>query len=94
VTKTTSAQYEPTRARVELTAVYEEGQQGSSAARWVRNDRLRLMGPEELVEMAETAGLSVEVLAGSYDLSPLVNHDERAILIARRRGRTRAASLI
>jgi SAM-dependent methyltransferase len=94
VTKTASAQYEPTRARVELTSIFEEGEQGGAFKRWVRHDRLRLLGPEELVEMAESAGLSIEVLAGAYDLEPLVNHDERAILVARRRGRTRAASLL
>ena len=94
VTKTASAEHEPTRGHVELTAIYEEGEQGGPARRWVRQDRLRLLGPEELSEMAQDAGLIVEVLAGSYDLEPLVNHDERAILIGRRRGRTGPASLL
>jgi SAM-dependent methyltransferase len=94
VTKTASAEHEPTRGRVELTSIYEEGQQGDTPRRWVRQDRLRLISPDELAEMAEDAGLIVEVLGGSYDLEPLVNHDERAILIARRRGRTAAASLL
>ncbi|MGD0019850.1 MAG: class I SAM-dependent methyltransferase [Candidatus Limnocylindrales bacterium] len=94
VTKTVSAEHEPTRGHVELTAIYEEGEQGGPPRRWVRHDRLRLLGPDELSEMAEAAGLIVEVLAGSYDLEPLVNHDERAILIARRRGRTGPASLL
>jgi SAM-dependent methyltransferase len=94
VTKTASAEHEPTRGHVELTAIYEEGPQGGPARRWVRKDQLRLLGPDELSEMAQDAGLVIEVLAGSYDLEPLVNHDERAILIARRRGRTGAASLL
>jgi SAM-dependent methyltransferase len=94
VTKKTSAQYEPTRDVVDLTSIYEEGQQGESTRRWVREDRLRLIRPDELVEMATAAGLEIELLAGSYDLAPLVNHDERAILVTRRRGRTRPATLI
>lgn len=94
VTKTASAEHEPTRGHVELTAIYEEGAQGGPVRRWVRQDRLRLLAADELSEMAEDAGLIVEVLAGSYDLEPLVNHDERVILIARRRGRTRPASLL
>ena len=94
VAKTASAEHEPTRGRVDLTAIYDEGEQGGPIRRWVRHDRLRLLSPDELSDMAEDAGLIVEVLAGSYDLEPLVNHDERVILIARRRGRTRPVSLL
>ena len=94
VTKTASAEHEPTRGHVELTAIYEEGAQGGPVRRWIRRDRLRLLAPDELSGMAEDAGLIVEILAGSYDLEPLVNHDERAILIGRRRGRTGPASLL
>ncbi len=94
VTKIASAEHEPTRGHVELTSIYEEGEQGGPTRRWVRQDRLRLLEADELSEMAEEAGLIVEILAGSYDLEPLVNHDERVILIARRRGRTGPASLL
>jgi SAM-dependent methyltransferase len=94
VVKTASAAHEPARGRVDLTVIYEEGAPGEPPRRWVRQDRLRLLGADELVAMAEDAGLVVEVLAGTYDLDPLVNHDERAILVARRRGRTDSASLL
>jgi SAM-dependent methyltransferase len=94
VAKTASAEHEPTRGRVTLTAMYEEFEQGGPVRRWVRLDHLRLLGVEELIEMAEAAGLDAEVLAGSYDLDPIVDHDERAILVARRRGRTGPASLL
>lgn len=94
VTKTAAATHEPTRGIVELTAIYEEGEQGGPARRWVRQDFLRLISPDELTEMAESAGFVVEVLAGSYDLEPIVNHDERAILVGRRRGRNDPASLL
>jgi SAM-dependent methyltransferase len=94
VTKTASAEHEPTRGRVELTAIYDEGESGGPVRRWVRQDRLRLLSPDELLEMAEDGGLIVEQLAGSYDLEPLVNHDERAILIGRTRGRNGPATLL
>ena len=94
VAKTASAEHEPTRGRVTLTAMYEEFEQGGPVRRWVRLDHLRLLGVEELIEMAEAAGLDAEVLAGSYDLDPIVDHDERAILVARWRGRTGPASLL
>jgi SAM-dependent methyltransferase len=94
VTKTTSALYEPAAARVLLTALYEEGEQGKPPRRWIRQDWLQLVGAAELRSLAEDAGLEVEVVAGSYDLSPIGSHDDRAILVGRRRERTRAATLL
>ena len=55
--------------------------------RWIREDRLRLLNADDLRAMAESAGLDVEVVAGDYDLNPIGPQDERAILVARRRGR-------
>ena len=86
VTKTSAAQHEPALGQVLLTAIYEESEQGGSVRRWVREDRLRLVNADELRAMAESAGLEVEVLAGGYDMNPILPHDDRAILIARRRG--------
>ena len=87
VTKTAAAEHEPTTGRVHLTAIYEEGEQGGTARRWIREDTLRLINADELRVMAESAGLDVEVVAGDYELNPICPHDERAILLARRRGR-------
>jgi SAM-dependent methyltransferase len=94
VVKTTAARHDQAHAIVELTAVYEEGEQGKPARRWVRQDLLRLVGAEELCEMAMAAGLEVEVVAGTYDLDPLADHDDRVILIARRRSRPAPTSLL
>jgi hypothetical protein len=87
VAKTAAAQHEPATGHISLTAIYEEGEQGGTPRRWVREDRLRLLNADELRAMAESAGLDVEVVAGDYDLNPICPHDERAILIARQRGR-------
>jgi SAM-dependent methyltransferase len=94
VVKTTAAVHEPVTARVQLTAIYEEGEPGSPPRRWLRQDWLNLLGSAELGALAEEAGLEIEVLAGNYDLDPIGTHDERAILVARRRERTRPATLL
>jgi hypothetical protein len=84
VTKAGSAQHDASSATIWLTAIYEEGRQGSAALRWVRRDRLRLVSADELVDYATAAGLTVELVAGGYDLTPIGPGSERAIIVARR----------
>ncbi len=84
VTKAGSAQYDAATGTVVLTAIYEEGGQGEAPRRWVRRDRLRLLGAYELAGFAEEAGLQLELLAGSYELEPFGPGSERAIVIAER----------
>jgi len=84
VTKTGSALWDPTTSTVRLTTLFEAGHPGEPAVRWVRVDRLRLVGADELAAMAETAGLRLEALAGDYDLGPLEPGAERVVLLARR----------
>jgi SAM-dependent methyltransferase len=84
VTKTGSAVYDPSASVVRLTTVFEASRAGDPAARWVREDRLRLVGPDELVGFAEAAGLVVETLAGDYELGPLGADAERVVLVARK----------
>ena len=87
VTKMAAAQYEPATRHVTLTAIYDEGEPGGPIRRWVRQDRLLLADGPEIASMAEAAGLVVEVVAGGYDLEPLGPHDDRAVVVARKRGR-------
>ncbi len=82
VTKQTSALYDPASGTVELTVLFDEGEQGEAPARWVRQDRLRLVGPDELAAFADAAGLSVDVVASDYDLRPLGPGHDRVILVA------------
>ena len=90
VTKSAAAQYEPATGHVNLTAIYDEGEQGGAVRRWLREDRLTLLNAGDLRSIAESAGLVVEVVAGDYDLNAVSAHAERAILVARRRGRPAA----
>jgi SAM-dependent methyltransferase len=84
VTKIAAAQHDAASGIVNLTSIYEEGDQGASPARYVRRDALRLVSSDELRDFAESAGLEVETLAGGYDLEPLGAGSERAIIVARR----------
>ena len=84
VTKIAAARHDPTTAVIDLTSIFEEGRPGEPAVRWIRRDALRLIGADELREMAEDAGLEVEVIGGDYDLDPIRPGSERAILVARR----------
>jgi SAM-dependent methyltransferase len=84
VTKTAAAQHDAASGIVNLTSIYDQGPQGAAPVRFVRRDALRLVSADELREFAESAGLEVETLAGSYDLEPLGPGSERAIVVARR----------
>jgi SAM-dependent methyltransferase len=84
VTKSGSALHDAATATIVLTAVFDEAAQGAPPRRWIRQDRLRLIAADELAAFAEDAGLSVELVAGGYDLTPLGPGSERAVLIAER----------
>jgi SAM-dependent methyltransferase len=84
VTKSGAASWDAASGVVHLTTIFEEGPQGSPPARWIREDRMRLVSPDELVSFAESAGLELETLAGDYDLEPIGPGAERVILVARR----------
>jgi SAM-dependent methyltransferase len=84
VTKTAAAQHDASSGIVNLTAIYEEGEQGQPARRYVRRDVLRLVSAAELADFATAAGLEVETVAGDYDLGPLGAGGDRATVVARK----------
>lgn len=84
VTKTAAAQHDATTAVVNLTVIYEEGDQGATPVRWIRRDALRLASADELRDFADRAGLTLETIAGDYDLGELGPGSERAIVVAQR----------
>ena len=85
VTKVGSALHDSATGTFQLTTIYEEGDPGQPAVRWIRQDRMRLVSPDDLRSFAEAAGLEVESVAGGYDLEPLAPGADRAILVAARR---------
>jgi hypothetical protein len=84
VTKTGSAIYDAASSTVRLTTIFEEGRPGEAPVRWVRTDRLRLVSADDLVDMAEAAGLEIETLAGDYELGDIGPGAERAVMVARK----------
>jgi SAM-dependent methyltransferase len=84
ITKTWAATHDPATGAVTVTTIYDEGMPGEAAIRWVRRDPMRLVGADELVALARAAGLSVELVAGGYDLRARRPGDERAVIVARR----------
>jgi SAM-dependent methyltransferase len=82
VTKAGSAQHDAATGTITLTTLFEASRQGEPARRWVRRDVMRLLAAEQLVVWAEGAGLTIEHLAGGYDLGAFGPGSERAILVA------------
>jgi SAM-dependent methyltransferase len=82
VVKSGAAFHDAATQSIDLTTIYEEGGQGESPVRWLRSDRIRLVGADELQAAAEAAGLVVEVMAGGYDLEPIGPGADRAVLVA------------
>ncbi len=82
VTKAASAVHDAATGTVRLLAIYEEGRQGQPSVRWLRQELLRLVSADDLRDFARVAGLTVELIAGGYDLEPLGPGAERAVLIA------------
>jgi SAM-dependent methyltransferase len=84
IVKTGAALHDGASQTVVLSSIFDEAGQGEAPTRWVRRDRIRLVSADELRVFAEGAGLSVEVVAGGYDLEPIGPGATRAILVATR----------
>lgn len=84
VTKSSAAWFDPTSRLVTLITTFEEGAPGTAAVRWTRQDALRLISADELIDYAADAGLQVERLAGDHDLGPMAPGSDRAVLLARK----------
>jgi SAM-dependent methyltransferase len=84
VTKTASAVHDGATGTVALTSIYEGGTPGAPSSRWIRRDHMRLVSADDLVDFVRSAGLTVETLAGDYDLEPFGPGSERAIVVARK----------
>jgi hypothetical protein len=82
--KTGSAVHDAATQVVSLTTLFDEADQGQTPIRWVRRDRIRLVGADELRGFAEAAGLTVESVGGGYDLEPIGPGATRAVLVATR----------
>jgi len=83
VSKTTSARYASASRSAEITSIFDAWHDGSPPMRTLRQDRISFVTASELVAAASAAGLSVETLAGDYELNPLADDSDRVVLICR-----------
>jgi SAM-dependent methyltransferase len=84
VTKSSAAWFDPTSRLVTLITTFEEGAPGTPPVRWTRQDALRMITADELVDYAADAGLQVEQLAGDHELGAMSPGSDRAVLLARK----------
>jgi hypothetical protein len=84
VTKSSAAWFDPTSRLVTLVTTFEEGAPGTAPVRWTRQDALRMITADELIDYATDAGLQVEQLAGDHELGPMAPGSDRAVLLARK----------
>lgn len=84
VTKSSAAWFDPTSRLVTLITTFEEGTPGTAPVRWTRQDALRMVTADELIDYAADAGLQVERLAGDHELGPMSPGSDRAVLLARK----------
>ena len=84
VTKSSAAWFDPTARLVTLITTFEEGAPGAAPVRWTRQDALRMITADELIDYAADAGLQVELLAGDHELGPMAPGSDRAVLLARK----------
>jgi SAM-dependent methyltransferase len=82
--KWASARHEGATGVVELTTIFDAWPaEGGQLERIERTDRLRLIGADELVRLAASAGLRTEQLAADYELAPFGPGAERVLLLGR-----------
>ena len=60
VTKSSAAWFDPTSRLVTLITTFEEGAPGTAPVRWTRQDALRMITADELIDYAADAGRQVE----------------------------------
>jgi len=84
VAKLGSARLDSAAATVTLTTFFDRwATAGGPVERTARTDELRLVTAAELTAMAQAAGLSVELLAGDYQMEPFGPGAERVLLLGR-----------
>jgi SAM-dependent methyltransferase len=74
----------PEGLRVLFSTIVDAVQRDGTIARLPASFRLWYPSPTQVIEIAEKAGLSVEMTYGSHDLEPLGDESARCIVLARR----------
>jgi SAM-dependent methyltransferase len=82
VAKSWSATYDRATQTATVTTWFEFGIDEEAGGRVERQDEIRFVGAQELLDLAGQAGLTPETIAGDYDLTSLSEASERIVLVA------------
>ena len=84
VTKLATGRHEPGSDRLLLTTTFDEERAGEPPVRWRRDDILRLVEPDELLDFVADAGLVAEAVGGDPEMAPLGPGADRVVVVGRR----------
>ena len=84
VAKTTSAFYQPAARRAEITSFFDAWRDTEAPRRTMRTDRISFMSADELVSLAESAGLKVDQVSGEYEMGDFAADSDRVVMVCRK----------
>jgi hypothetical protein len=84
VAKTTSVRYMSAARTAEVTSFFDAWQDGDAARRTVRADRISFLSADELVSLADAAGLRVDQLSGGYEMGDFAADGDRVVMVCRK----------
>jgi len=84
VAKTTSARYQTAARCAEVTSFFDAWHDGEPTRRTLRIDRISFISADELVSLAESAGLQVDQLSGDYEMGDFAAESNRVVMVCRR----------
>ena len=88
VAKTSAARYENAWRVADVTTFFDAWRDpapNGPLRRSMRHDRAWFSDAKRIADMAETAGLEIDVLAGDYDMGPFAADADRLVMVCRSR---------
>lgn len=83
VTKRTSATYEPATRTAHITSFFDGWRDGRLIGTTMRRDTSTFVSVDELERFASDAGLSVDTIAGDYEMGQFATDSERVVMVCR-----------
>jgi SAM-dependent methyltransferase len=83
VSKTTSARYESATRVAQVTSFFDAWPDDGKTTRTLRQETITFTAADELMAMAEDAGLEIETLAGDYEMGHFAASSDRLVMVCR-----------
>jgi SAM-dependent methyltransferase len=83
VSKETAAHYHSASRTSSVTSIFDEWHDRTPPTRTMREDAIMFISSDELQSFARTAGLSVDTLAGDYEMGHFAGDSERVVMVCR-----------